>query len=93
MQAEIINSSSNEVNLSVTDADIATLYIVQNELLKGTGVDFAGVIVKHPLTNECWIKINSSKNNPLKEMTKATESAIKIAENLNKLFKSKIKVN
>ena len=93
MQAEIINSSSNEVNISVTDSDVATLYIIQNELLKGSGVDFAGVIIKHPLTNECWIKINSSKNNPLKEVTKATESAIKIANDLNKLFKSKIKVN
>ncbi|KAG2472817.1 MAG: hypothetical protein NPMRTH4_1760004 [Nitrosopumilales archaeon] len=93
MQAEIINSSPNELNLSVTDSDIATLYIIQNELLKGSGVDFAGVIIKHPLTNECWIKINSSKNDPLKEMTKATESAIKIVNDLNKLFKSKIKVN
>ncbi len=93
MQAEIINSSPNEVNISVTDSDVATLYIVQNELLEGSRVDFAGVIIKHPLTNECWIKINSSKNNPLKEVTKATESAIKIADHLNKLFKSKIKVN
>ncbi len=93
MPAQIINSSSNEVNLSITELDVATLYIVQHELLKGSGINFAGVIVKHPLTNECWMKVNSSKNDPMKEITKATESAIKMAEDIKKLFKSKIKVN
>jgi DNA-directed RNA polymerase subunit L len=93
MPAQIINSSSNEVNLSITESDIGTLYIVQHELLKGSGINFAGVIVKHPLTNECWMKVNSSKNDPMKEITKATESAIKMAEDIKKLFKSKIKVN
>lgn len=91
MEAQVINSSPKEVNLSIKESDIATLYIVQHELLKGSSVDFAGVIVKHPLTNECWMRVNSSKNNPLKEITKATESAIKISEDLKKLFHSKIK--
>jgi len=33
----------------------------------------------------------TSKNSPLKEITKASESAIKISEDLKKLFNSKIK--
>ena len=91
MKAQVINSSSSELNLSLSESDIGILYIVQHELLKDSGIDFAGVIVKHPLTNENWIRVNSSKNNPLEEITKATESAIKTAENMKKLFQSKLR--
>ncbi len=91
MQAQVIHSSSNEVNISIKESDVATLYIIQHELLKDSAIDFAGVIIKHPLTNECWMRVNTSKSNPLKEITKASESAIKISENLKKLFNSKIK--
>lgn len=91
MKAQVINSSSSELSLSLSESDIGILYIVQHELLKDSGIDFAGVIVKHPLTNENWIRVNSSKNNPLEEITKATESAIKTAENIKKLFQSKLR--
>lgn len=91
MKAQVINSSSSELSLSLSESDIGILYIVQHELLKDSGIDFAGVIVKHPLTKEYWMKVNSSKNNPLKEITKATESAIKTAENMKKLFQSKLR--
>jgi DNA-directed RNA polymerase subunit L len=57
-----------------------------------SNIDFAGVIVKHPLTNECWMRINSSSK-PLGEIKKATDSAIKMAEEFKQLFNSKIKVN
>ncbi len=92
MQARVLNSTPNEVSLSITGSDVATLYIIQHELLKTSRIDFAGVIVKHPLTNECWMRVNSSKSNPIKEISKATESAKKIADDLKKLFNSKIKV-
>lgn len=91
MQAQVLNSSTKEVNLSIRESDIATLYIVQHELLKGSGIDFAGVIVKHPLTNELWMKVNSTKGNPVNEIIKATDSASKIADDLKKLFNSKLK--
>ena len=93
MEAQVINSSQKEVNLSIKETDIATLYIVQHELLKGSGIDFAGVIVKHPLTNECWMRVNSTKGDPIKEISTATDSAIKTAEEIKKLFNSKIKGN
>ncbi len=68
------------------------LYVVQHELLKEKNIDFAGLIVKHPLTNECWMRVNSSKGNPLKEIVNATNSAIKSVNELKKLFNSKIKI-
>ena len=79
MNAQVITSETKEISLSITETDIGILYIIQHELLKASNVDFAGVIVKHPLTNECWMRINSSSK-PLGEIKKATESAIKIAD-------------
>ena len=76
MNAQVISSEPKEISLSITETDIGILYIVQHELLKESSIDFAGVIVKHPLTNECWMRINSSSK-PLSEIKKATDSAIK----------------
>jgi len=92
MNAQVISLEPKELNLSITETDIGILYLIQHELLKESNIDFAGVIVKHPLTNEIWMKINSSTK-PLGAMKKATDSAIKMAEEFKKLFNSKIKVN
>ncbi|AFS83661.1 MAG: hypothetical protein ISR81_01690 [Nitrosopumilus sp.] len=92
MNAQVISSEPKEISLSITETDIGILYIIQHELLKASNIDFAGVIVKHPLTNECWMRINSSSK-PLGEIKKATDSAIKMAEEFKQLFNSKIKVN
>ena len=92
MNAQVISSEAKEISLSITETDIGILYIIQHELLKASNIDFAGVIVKHPLTNECWMRINSSSK-PLGEIKKATESAIKMAEEFKQLFNSTIKVN
>ena len=92
MNAQVISSEPKEISLSITETDIGILYIIQHELLKASNIDFAGVIVKHPLTNECWMRINSNSK-PLGEIKKATDSAIKMAEELKQLFNSKIKVN
>ncbi len=92
MNAQVISLEPKELSLSITETDIGILYLIQHELLKESKIDFAGVIVKHPLTNEIHMKINSSTK-PLGAMKKATDSAIKMAEEFKKLFNSKIKVN
>jgi len=92
MDAQVITLEPKELNLSITETDIGILYLIQHELLKESKIDFAGVIVKHPLTNEIHMKINSNTK-PLGEMKKAIDSAIKMAVEFKKLFNSKIKVN
>ncbi|RNJ77962.1 MAG: hypothetical protein EB829_05895 [Nitrosopumilus sp. H8] len=92
MQAKVITSGAKEISLSIKETDIGILYIIQHELLKESNIDFAGVIIKHPLTNECWMRINSSTK-PIAAIKKSTDSAIKIAEDFKKLFHSKIKVD
>ena len=90
MNAQLISSEAKEISISITETDIGILYIIQHELLNASNVDFAGVIVKHPLTNECWMKINSSTK-PLTEVKKSTESAIKMADEFKELFNSKLR--
>ena len=92
MQAQIVSSDQKEIKISMMEVDIGILYIIQHELLKTSSVDFAGVIVKYPLTNECWIQINS-KSKPIPEIKNATEKALKITNELKKLFNSTIKVS
>ena len=89
---EVISSEAKEMSLSLKNADIGLLYVIQHELLKQSSVDFVGVIVKHPLTDEIWMRITSS-GKPLGEIKKATDSAIKISEEFKQLVNSKIKVN
>ncbi|MCJ8305668.1 MAG: hypothetical protein HRU07_01300 [Nitrosopumilus sp.] len=92
MNAQVISSESKEISISMKNADIGILYVIQHELLKQSNVDFAGVILKHPLTDEIWMKVNSSTK-PLGELKKAADSAIKTSEEFKQLFNSKIKVN
>ncbi|HUU47943.1 MAG TPA: RpoL/Rpb11 RNA polymerase subunit family protein [Nitrosopumilaceae archaeon] len=92
MHAQVVSSEPKEINLSIQNTDVGLLYIIQHELLKTSGIDFAGVIIKHPLTNECWMRVNSNAK-PIQEIKKATETAIKTAEALKKLFNSTIKGN
>ena len=45
MQIQVMNSNSKEASLSILEADIGTLYVVQHELLKTSNVDFAGIVM------------------------------------------------
>ena len=84
MDVELINSNSNEANVSIKDGDIGILYLIQHELLKNKEIDFAGVIIKHPSTNEIWMRVNTKKN-PISQISASTDSAIAVVNDLKKL--------
>ncbi len=90
MEMQILESSPKQIQLSVTDVDIGLLYIVQHELLSRKDIDFAGVIVKHPLTNECWVKVNSTKD-PMPKLMSSVDNSIKVIDNLISTFQSSLK--
>lgn len=90
MNIQVINSDKTEASLQIKDADIGALYIIQHELLKDENTEFAGVIIKHPLTNEIWMRVNS-KSNPIGQISTAVDTAITEVANLKKLINSKIK--
>ncbi|MXX20494.1 MAG: hypothetical protein F4Y82_00490 [Cenarchaeum sp. SB0665_bin_23] len=75
MKVEAIRSTTNELSLSFTGTDISTLYIIQYELEKNPDVEFVGVILKHPLTNECWMRV-TSKSDPKQNIQDAVDAAI-----------------
>ena len=91
MEVELRDLNKKEANLSILGGDIAVLYIIQDKLLSNPTTEFAGVITRHPLTNDLWMRVVSSK--PLKDIIKATDTAISEATELKKLLASKIKVN
>ncbi|HET6458264.1 MAG TPA: RpoL/Rpb11 RNA polymerase subunit family protein [Nitrosopumilaceae archaeon] len=91
MDAKITKSSPKEISLTISKSDIGTLYIVQHELLKESSIEFAGVIMKHPLTRDYWMRVNTSKGNPLKEIEKAIKTAIEYTDELKKVIHSKLK--
>lgn len=90
MNIQLIDSDAKEASLAIKDADIGALYIIQHELLKDKNTEFAGVIIKHPLTNEIWMRVNSTTN-PLSQISTAADTAINEVANLQKLITSKIK--
>ena len=90
MNIQLIESNTKQISVSIKEGDIATLYIIQHEMLKDKNTDFAGIINKHPLTNEIWMRVNS-KTNPLAQIISGTDSAIKIASQLKQLINSKLK--
>lgn len=92
MDVQVISADSKTINLSVKETDIGVLYIIQHELLKDANTDFAGVIVKHPLTNECWMKVNA-RARPVQQIRKATEAAMKITDEFKQLLNNTIKGN
>ena len=91
MEVQLRDLSKNEANLSIIDGDIGVLYIIQDELLRSPSTEFAGVVTKHPLTNDLRMRVVS--NNPLKDVIKATNTAIEGTADLKKLLVSKIKVS
>lgn len=94
MEATILGMTDGQASLSIKGADIGTLYAVQHEMLRGAEKDdFAGVIVKHPLTNEIWMRVSSSKGDPLGRIAAAAESALGATADLRRMLESKIKVN
>jgi DNA-directed RNA polymerase subunit L len=91
MEVQLRDLTKKEANLSILGGDIAILYIVQDKLLRNPTTEFAGVITRHPLTNDLWMRVVSNK--PLKDIVNATDAAISEATELKKLLASKIKVN
>ena len=89
MDVQLENLAKNKVRLSIKDGDIGILYLIQHELIKNSNPEFAGVITRHPLTSELWMQVNSKS--PIKDISKATNSAITVAADLKKMLASQLK--
>ncbi|MFZ0224967.1 MAG: RpoL/Rpb11 RNA polymerase subunit family protein [Candidatus Nitrosopolaris sp.] len=82
MLAEIIDMKDSEIELKLQDEDISVMYIIQHELLKGKNVEFAGVVLKHPLIKDYLVRVVTKSEMPMQAFQDACASA---SENLNLL--------
>ena len=90
MHVEISNLTDREIELKLKDEDISILYIIQHHILNEKGVEFTGVIVKHPLVKEFLLKITCS-DNPVKILEKSIQSTNEFARNFSDSVESILK--
>ena len=83
MRAEVLSAKENELELKLQDEDISVMYIIQHELLKEKSVEFAGVIHKHPLTREYFIRVVTRKRDPFEVIQEASAKASEVMKELS----------
>jgi DNA-directed RNA polymerase subunit L len=83
MRAEVLSAKENELELKLQDEDISVMYIIQHELLKEKSVEFAGVILKHPLTREYFIRVVTRKRDPFEVIQEASAKASEVMKELS----------
>ena len=92
MLAEVIDFKDNEVELKLQEEDISVMYIIQHELLKDKNVEFAGVMLKHPLIREYITRVITKKKRPMDTIQEASNSAIEYTKEVSNILKSTLKI-
>lgn len=87
MEATVTDFKDHEVDIQIKDEDISIMYILQYELLQNKKVEFAGVVMKHPLTKEYEMRIVTESGNPLDALAESIKAATEYIESLTQLFK------
>jgi DNA-directed RNA polymerase subunit L len=91
MLAEITDFKDNELELKVTEEDISILHIVQHELLKEKSVDFAGVVLQHPLIKDFKMRVVTKRKSPMEVVQDASTSALDYSKELTGTIKAALK--
>jgi DNA-directed RNA polymerase subunit L len=91
MLAEITDVKDNELTIKIREEDISILHIVQHELLKEKSVDFAGVILEHPLIKDFKMKVTTKRKDPMEVVQDASASAAEYSKDLAGMIKSALK--
>ena len=91
MFVEITDFRDNEIELKIREEDISILYVIQHELLKEKSIDFAGVIQKHPLTQDYQLRMATKRKDPMEVIQDASTSAQEYSKELLSIIKSAVK--
>ena len=91
MLAEITDFKDNKIELKLQEEDISVMYIVQHELLKQRDVEFAGVMLKHPLIKDYILLVLTKKTDPIEAVRDASVSASEYVEEIASTLKSNLK--
>ena len=91
MHAEVLISKDEELELKLQDEDISVMHIIQHELLKEKSVEFAGIILKHPLTKEYFVRVVTKKKDPFEVIQEASTKAAEIMKEISSMIKPALK--
>lgn len=91
MHAEVIIARDEELELKLQDEDISVMYIIQHELLKEKSVEFAGMILKHPLTREYFVRVVTKKKDPFEVIQVASTKAAELMKEISSVIKPALK--
>jgi len=87
MLAEIVDMKESEMELKLQEEDISVMYILQHELLKEKHVEFAGVVLKHPLIRDYSVRVMTKRRLPLEVVQDACLSASENTKSLSSTLK------
>jgi DNA-directed RNA polymerase subunit L len=91
MLAEVIESNDNTLELKLRDEDISVMLIIQHELFNKKDINFAGVILKHPLIRDYIMRIVTKKDDPRLALKEAAVSASQYLEELGSSIKTQLR--
>jgi DNA-directed RNA polymerase subunit L len=91
MHADVLSAKDEELELKLQDEDISIMYIIQHELLKEKSVEFAGMILKHPLTREYFVRVITKKKDPFEVIQEASTKAAEVMKEISSMIKPALK--
>jgi DNA-directed RNA polymerase subunit L len=91
MHADVLSAKDEELELKLQDEDISIMYIIQHELLKEKSVEFAGMILKHPLTREYFVRVITKKKDPFEVIQLASTKAAEVMKEISSMIKPALK--
>jgi DNA-directed RNA polymerase subunit L len=91
MLAEITDFNENELELKLQEEDISIMYIIQHELLKERNVEFAGVMLKHPLIRDYTLRIATKRGNPIEAIRDVSVSTSNYLKEIANALKANLK--
>jgi DNA-directed RNA polymerase subunit L len=91
MLAEITDFNENELELKLQEEDISIMYIIQHELLKERNVEFAGVMLKHPLIRDYTLRIVTKRGNPIEAIRDVSVSTSNYIKDIASTLKANLK--
>ena len=91
MLAEVLDINDDQAELKIQEEDISVMYIVQHELLNNKNVEFAGVVLKHPLLRDYILRVAARKKAPIETIYEATANASEIVKEISSTIKAALK--
>ena len=86
-----ISKKKKQITMEIENEDLSIGQILSKELIKSNDILFAGVVKPHPLVKKFKLTLLGNKEQPIDELIRGGNNAIKISEELQKKYKKLLK--